>query len=125
MFCLNRNRKTFYYSLYLSKVENEDAQGNKTGTYTTNYSAPVEMYANISASRGTTDTEMFGINTAYTKTIVTDNVNCPISEDTILWIDRTPDSNGESGEIKHDYAVVQIARSLNSITYAIREVSVS
>ena len=45
-------------------------------------------------------------------------MDCPIDEHTILWVD-TLDT-----EKPHDYEVVSVARGLNSISYAIRKVSV-
>lgn len=122
---LLKNKRTIYYALYTGKTENVDSYGNKTGEYVENYSAPIELKINVSAARGSLDLEQFGINTQYTKTMVTDDLNCPIDEESILWIDRVPDSNGEAGSVKHNYAVVQVAKSLNQITYAIKEVSVS
>lgn len=115
----------FYYALYQGETEIVDDYGNATGQYAVNYSEPVQMSANVSAARGTADAELFGINTAYSKTIVTDELECPIAEDSIIWLGVTPDENGESGEIKHNYAVTAIGKSINSITYAIREVTAS
>ena len=123
MEALQRNKRTFYYSLYKSKEE-QVVNGEYTGTYAITYEAPVLMKANISASRGTAELEQFGINADYSKTIVTDDVNCPIDEHSILWIGRTPDSNGEAGTVKHNYVVAAVARSLNSVTYAVREIPI-
>ena len=71
---------------------------------------------NVSASRGVASEEMFGISTNYTKVLVTDDVNCPIDEHSILWIDKPVTG-------PHDYVVVRVAKSLNSIAYAVLEVS--
>ena len=98
MRALSRNMQTFYYALYDRKTE-VIKDGLRTGQYTVTYAAPVAMKANISASKGSADLSPFGIDTQYTKTIVTTDMSCPI--------------------------VVRVARSLNSITYAIREVKVS
>lgn len=121
MRALLRNMQTFYYALYDRKTE-VIKDGLRTGQYTVTYSAPVSMSANISASKGSADLSPFGIDTQYTKTIVTTDMSCPIDENTILWIGKTP---AEDGSVPHNYVVVRVARSLNSITYAIREVKVS
>ena len=120
MRCLQRNKQTFYYALYTGKEQIIDANGNKSGQYRVIYSDPVEMKANISASRGSSDVEMFGISELYTKTIVTEDLSCPIKEDSILWIGKEPYENEEL--TPYNYVVVQKAQSLNSITYAVREV---
>lgn len=118
MRCCSRNKQTLYYALYEKSTERVDEYGNATGEPIKTYSAPIEARMNISPARGTADVEMFGINSNYTKTIVTDDINCPISETSILWIDREPTES-------YNYVVTQVAKSLNSITYAIKEVSVS
>lgn len=114
--CLAQNKQKFHYATYLGKTETVDTQGNLTGGKTKTYSEPVEMCANISAARGEASVEQFGINERYSRTIVTDQMDCPIDTDSKLWIDVpvTEPSN---------YRVVRVAKSLNSITYAIVEVT--
>lgn len=116
--CGERNKRTFYYATYSSRQEITDTNGYATGNYRIVYSSPVMARANISASRGASDVEQFGTSLNYTKTIVTSDMTCPIDEHTILWID---DINTEH---THDYEVVSVAKGLNSISYAIRKVSV-
>lgn len=126
MKALYRNKQTFWYANIIDKLPIIDENtGYETGETFIGYTAPVEANANISAARGTADLDAFGINANYSKTIVTDNLTLPIDKSTILWIDKEPDENGEAGDIKHDYVVVAVARSLNSLTIAIKEVSVS
>ena len=122
---LLRNKQVFWYSNILSTSRLTDEYDNETGELAVEYSAPVSLEANISAARGTTELDAFGINTNYSKTIVTDLLTTPIDKSTIIWIDNEPDENGESGEIKHNYVVVAVAKSLNSLTIAVKEVSVS
>lgn len=114
-----RNERNVYYALYTGVQEMVDAAGNYTGEYAPTYSTPVLKRMNVSAARGTADVAQFGIDTPYSKTIVTNDMDCPIAEDTVLWIEKTP-TDGE-----YNYVVVQVAKSVNSITYAVREVDVS
>lgn len=125
MRCLFRNKQTVYYATYLSKTASVDDYGNETGEYAVTYASPVKISANVSASRGAAEQEMFGVGVNYTKTIMIDKVDCPIDEHTILWVDVKPDAQGESGTVKHDYVVEQVAKSLNSVAYAVRKVDVS
>lgn len=118
------NKQTIYYSLYNGK-EDVIIDGHRTGEKRNSYSSPVKARMNVSAAKGTADTEQFGITDEYTKTIVTDDMACPIDTDSILWIGIAPDVNGESGAVKHNYKVVRVAKSINSITYAVAEVKVS
>jgi len=124
---LVRNKQKIYYALYDTKTDIVDDYGNKTGEYNVTYGEPVEYHINVSAARGTADVEQFGINANYTKTMTTNDLNCPIEETSILWINREPTVTvGEvTTDIPHNYVVVSVARSINSITYAIREVNVS
>ena len=125
MKALLRNKQTFYYA-NVSKTEAQyDEYGNETGETGITYDAPVSVQANISPARGTADLEQFGINSDYTKTIVSDNLTLPIDKSTILWIGIAPDKDGEAGTIKHNYVVVGVAKSLNSVTIAVKEVNVS
>ena len=125
MKALLRNKRTFYYANIAGTAPITDEYGNDTGEVAITYSDPVEASANVSAARGTADLDAFGIGANYSKTIVTADLTLPIDKSTILWLDRTPDSAGEAGNVKHDYAVVTVARSISSLTIAVKEVSVS
>lgn len=122
---LKRNQRSFWYANISSQASLTDEYGNETGEIGISYDSPAEFFANISAARGTADLDAFGINANYSKTIVTEDLTLPIDKSTILWIDVEPDANGEAGDIKHDYVVVAVAKSINSLTIAIKEVSVS
>lgn len=117
MQCLNQNKRTIYYALLTAIEENTDADGYYNGEYSPVYGVPTTLRINVSAERGSADMERFGIDTPYTKTLVTDDTACPIKEDSVLWIDKTPDDGD------YNYVVVRVARSLNFISYAVREVN--
>ena len=128
MKALLRNKRTFWYANISATSQLEpliDGNGYETGEMGLTYDLPTEFQANISAARGTADLDAFGIGANYTKTIITDNLTLPVDKSTILWVDCEPDANGEAGAVKHDYVVVAVARSINSLTIAIKEVSVS
>lgn len=118
MRCLARNKQTLYYALYENSTELTDEYGNATGQLDNHYGSPIKVSMNISPARGTADVEQFGANLNYSKTLVTDDINCPIDEHSILWI-------GKETTEPHNYVVTQVARSLNSVTYAIKEVNVT
>ena len=121
---LSQNKQKFYYALYVSDTDAYDASGLKNGEKTITYTDPTAFYANISAARGTADIEQFGINDDYERTIATNDLTLGIGEDSILWIGIEPyDANGNA--VPHNYKVVRVARSINSVTYAIKKVSVS
>jgi len=124
---LVRNKQKIYYALYDKKEIQRDEYGNETGEPVITYNNPVEYHINVSAARGTADVEQFGINLNYSKSMVTNDLTCPITETTRLWIDKEAyETVGEVTTITpHNYVVVSVARSINSITYAIKEVSVT
>ena len=118
--CLKRNQKSFWYALYLDEVEQTDSDGLYTGEIGPGYETPVQMKANISASKGTADTELFGKDLQYSRTIVTDDLACPITEESAIWIGREPKDENKNA-IPHNYVVKGIAESLNHIIYAVAE----
>jgi len=114
-----RNAVPVWYALYNTSYKQTNAEGKRTGENVQDYADPVCVKMNVSAAKGAADVEMFGIDTPYTKTLTTCDMSCPIAEDSVLWIDAEPDD-----KTPYNYVVVRIARSLNSITYAVKEVDV-
>lgn len=121
---LKRNMKPFYYCLYKESQEIEDDYGNVTGQYRVVYYRPRRMCANISQATGLSNIEQFGNLENYDKVIVTCEMDCPIDENTVLFVDKEPEYN-QDGNPQYDYTVRRVAKSLNSISIAIQRVSVS
>jgi len=143
---LKRNQKTFYYCLFSEKIPIIDEYGNETGESIVIYADPVPMKANISQATGQSNTEQFGNLENYDKVIVTDDLRCPIDENSVLFIDKEPEFTegvtidyqqsdtlfGENTATPvtvqtpvYDYTVRRVAKSLNSISIAVKKVSVS
>lgn len=120
---LVRNKQKIYYALYEGKTDTRDEWGNLTPEPQLNYGTPVAYNINVSAARGTANLEQFGINLNYTKTMVTNDLSCPITETSRLWVGK--EAVVDDVLQPHNYVVVSVARSINSITYAIREVLVT
>ena len=87
---LKRNKRTFYYATYIGKTEILDANGNHTFEYKNSYSEWKPFSAHISPAKGESSAELFGNDISYDKTIVTDDLDCEIDENTILCIDILP-----------------------------------
>ena len=121
---LVRNKRPFHYCLYTGKEWVTDSNGYQTGEYRVTYDTPTEMKANISAATGYSQVEQFGNFISYDKVIVTDDLNCPIDEDTVLFVDIPPTFDSDGNPL-YDYRVRRVAKSLNSISIAISKVSVS
>lgn len=53
----------------------------------------------------------------------TDDMSCPIDENTVLFVDSKP--GYRQGKPAFDYTVKRVAKSLNTISYAVSKVKVS
>lgn len=97
-----------------------DEYGNLIGTNT----LPVydENFTGIdicvSANKSQMSAEMFGNFTDYDRTMSISDVNCPINENSKLWI-------GISTEKPYNFIVTKMAVSLNETIYAIKQVVVN
>lgn len=122
---LNRNKREIWYRQLIGMEVPHDEYGNENGDRPV-YGKPVRMFANVGAARGSAEADMFGVNVNYSRAIVTDKTDCPINEDSILYVLNMPvfDENGDT-KTPHDHVVVQVAKSINSIVYAVRQVDVS
>lgn len=125
MHCMLRNMRDFYYSKFVCKKELKDEYGNNTGEYEVIYSNPIKYRGNISAAQGEVQSRQFGDSESYDKVLVLNNVNIPIDEYSILWVDSLPTilSDGTTST-PHDYIVKKVARSLNVVAIAISKVDV-
>ena len=145
---LSRNKQIVYYALYDHKEENLDAYGNPKGTYKVFYKPVDSLMANVSPAKGVSELTQFGVNEDYTRTIVTDKV-LPISETTVFWVGfgkiepydaiatyvegdlvikdgQIAKYDGEGFvEVPHNHVTVKVAKSINSTTYAVKEVDVT
>lgn len=124
MRCLHRNKRKFYYALFKEKVAIKDEYGNDSGEYRVVYQTPVEMKANVSAATGEAQVEQFGNSLLYDKVIITDELDCPVDEHSVLCIDSPP-SYDNDGNLIFDYIVKKVAKSINTISFAVSKVEVS
>lgn len=90
MRCLKRNKRSLWYCLYKQTDIVTDTYGNEVGQHVV-YEQPVQMYANISQATGWANNEQFGNLENYDKVIVTDDLACPIDENTVLFVDKNPE----------------------------------
>ena len=126
MRCLTRNKSKFYYASYIGETETIDENGHATGEYEVSYSKPVKIFGNVSAAQGEMQSRQFGESESYDKVIVLNDINAPIDEHSILWVDTLPHLNEDgSTDTPNDYVVRRVARSLNGVSIAIGKVDVS
>ncbi len=121
---MNRNLSIIHYCLYDHKQNQTDDDGYETGETKVIYKRPVKMKCSVSPATGYAQVNMFGNLESYDKVLITDDVSCPIDENTVLFIDKRPEFDSEGTPI-FDYVVRRVAKSLNSISYAVSKVTVS
>lgn len=124
MFSTEIDQIKIYYGAYTGKTPKVDANGYRTLEYEKHYSAPQELWISVSASKGAAYASPLGINLDYSKTLSTHDMSCPLTEESVLWIDKDP-YDSEGNQTPHNYVVTQVAKSLNVIVYAVKEVKVS
>lgn len=120
---LERNKTAFWYALYGGKQDMTDENGFYIGERPV-YEEARRMRASVSAAAGTAQMEQFGTLSDYDRVIITDETDCKIDENTVLFIDKEPEY-AEDGTPLYDYVVKRVARSQNFISYAVSKVSVS
>lgn len=116
---LRRNRQTLYYALYTGKTAVLDSSGSETGEYIVTYGTPISIRASVSPASGYAQFEQFGTDLSYDKVVITDDMSCPIDENTVLYVDKVPETVNPT----YDYVVKRVAKSLNCIAYAISKVA--
>ena len=124
---LKKNCSVFWYANFARNESIVDSEtGYKSGEKKPVYSNPVKGFENISPSRGESQIEQFGSYEDYSKVIVTYDIDYPMDENSILWVDTDPEIDSEGkATVPHDYIVTHVAKSLNVKAYAINKVKVS
>ena len=126
MRCMIRNKRKFYYASHIGETEIVDEYGNLTGEYDVSYSNPIKHYGNISAAQGEVESRQFGESESYDKVIVLNDIDTPIDEYTLLWVDTLPHLNDDgSTDTPHDYVVVRKSVSLNIVSLVIHKVHIT
>ena len=94
--------------------------------------------ANNLGSQGIAELEQYGITTGYTHRAVTENLDCPMNEESLVWygieptrtVRITSEVNGElvtteqTVPVPHNFTVVRKAKSLNHLIFYLKEVDV-
>lgn len=141
MRCTRRNKHRIWVCVYTGERDIRDKNGKKTGEKVPVYTTPHEVWLNVSPATGQSGTEQFGTLENYDKVLVTNDLSCPIDERSALFIDKDPSytsvftgyiSTSTSTSVAEyvnvpvaDYTVRRVAKSLNSMSVAVRKVTVT
>lgn len=119
MRCLARDKSAVWVSLYEESREVTDAEGRRTGEHVVVRSDPFEVDASVSAARGSVYEDGFGQSVDYDRAVLLDDVDVPVTEASVLWIDADPATD------EWDYKVSAIARTPNLLKVAVKRREVS
>ena len=144
---LERNKSDLWYANRSGESMVTDANNLKTGEKTQTYGTPVKIRVSVSmssgannlGSQGMADLTPYGIMHGYTHNAITEDLNCGMDEEAIVWYGREPTQtvritkvvNGELVteekviDIPYNFRVVRKAESLNHLIYYLKEVDVS
>ena len=120
---LKRNLVSLWYALYLGEtpITVTDEYGNEmeTGEYEASYSDPVLFEANMAPPDDTVSREVFGGVDGYSRVIIPDSKDCPVDENTVLWVD-----GADPEKDPFNYIVKAVRPSLNHTRIALSKVTV-
>lgn len=114
---LNKNKRLIHYALYLGDNAIRDEFGNETGEYLPVYGDVTPLWCNVSSASGEDAVQAFGSFTNYTRVLCVVDIDCPLSERSIVWFGVSPDK-------QYNYVVTRKADSKNGLLYAVQEVKV-
>lgn len=132
MVSMEINKTTFWYS-NLIKGEDEpvlDEHGLMTGDLRPKYTTPTPIRAALSESiglnnltaQGVAELRAYGITTNYTHRMITEDMNCPLDEESIIWYDVNPGDDPYS--TPYNFRVIRVSKTLNYKMYYLRQVDV-
>ena len=144
---LQRNKKDLWFANRTGETLVVDDNGLKTGEREQTYGTPQKIRVSMSMSSGANNLgsqgmvtlDPYGLTTAYTHNAITEDMNCPMTEESIVWYGIEPTRtvtvtrtvNGETVteeqtvSVPHNFKVVRKAVSLNHLIYYLKEVDVS
>ena len=132
MVSMEINKTTFWYS-NLIRGEDEpvlDEHGLMTGELQPKYTTPTPLRAALSESiglnnltaQGVAELRAYGITTNYTHRMITEDMNCPLDEESIIWYDVNPGDDPYT--VPYNFRVIRVSKTLNYKMYYLRQVDV-
>lgn len=132
MVSMEINKTTIWYSNVI-KGENVpvlDKHGLMTGERVPKYTTPTPIRVALSESiglnnltaQGVAELRAYGITTNYTHRMITEDMNCPINEESIVWHERDPGDDPYA--TPYNFRIVRVSKTLNYKMYYLRQVDV-
>ena len=115
---LERNKCQIWFANRLTDEYVLDNNGLKTGEKRQTYGDPVSAMMHIGIAQGNATLNAYGLTTDYTHTAITEDKNCQMDEESIVWC-------GIPTSEPHNFIVVHKGESLNHLVFYLKEVDVS
>ena len=132
MVSMEINKATIWYSNLIHGQTEwvTDQHGLKTGAKVPKYTTPQPIRVALSESiglnnltaQGTAESRSYGVTTNYTHRMITEDLGCPINEESILWHDVDPGDNPY--DVPYNFKIVRVSKALNYKMYYLRQVNV-
>lgn len=132
MVSMEINKSTIWYSNLVKgqKVPVLDANGLMTGEYRQMYTEPVAIRVALSeniglnnlTAQGVAELRSYGVTTNYTHRLITEDRDCPMDEESIIW--HYTDPGNDPYSVPYEFKVIRSSRTLNYKMYYLREVNV-
>lgn len=144
---LARNKQELWFANPTNSDYVTDSNGLKTGEKEITYGTPqsarmsiaISSGANNLGSQGMAELNRYGITTGYTHRATTEDLNCELGEESIVWfgvpheqiVQTQQTVNGVTQNVDttvilpFNFRVVRKATSLNHLIYYLKEVDVS
>lgn len=130
MVSMEINKTTIWYSNVIKgeTVPVRDKHGNLTGEKVPRYTEPKAIRVALSESiglnnltaQGVAELRAYGITTNYTHRMITEDMNCPINDESIVWHETNPGDNPY--DTPFNFRIVRISKTLNYKMYYLRQV---
>lgn len=115
-----RNLQDIHYCILASEEAVVDDDGYETGEHKLIYEPARTLKCNVGTATGEMVLALFGVTDPYDKIIMTDKMDVPIDETTVLFIDKEPEY--DDGEPLYDHIVRRCGKTLNHRIFAVRKV---
>lgn len=133
MVSMEVNKTTIWYSNLIpgEKEPILDEHGLMTGDFRMKYTAPQALRVALSESiglnnltaQGVAELRPYGVATNYTHRMVSEDLGCPVNEESILWHGVDPGDNPY--DVPYNFRIVRVSKTLNYKTYCLRQINVS
>lgn len=122
---VRRQLRKIWYCLYKEREDGKDPDFDPVynGEPIAVYYPKQEMWANVSPVTGVVGQHEYGQTRDYSHVITTEWTDCPITESTVLFVDKQPEYDSFGNPV-YDYVVRRVEHSNTQTSIYVRRVEV-